>query len=267
MRVFVAGSGSSGNSVLFETERARLLVDCGIGPRGMGKRLRALDVDFEARALDAILPTHEHADHFGRAAQLARTTGAPLLLHRGIAAPRLRASHDVRELTVGQRLEVGDLSITTVAVPHDAPNVAVRVEHRGVAVAMATDLGHVPRAVVDFLATADVLLLEANHCPRLLAAGPYPASLKRRVLSDVGHLSNEQASAALRALRGARPARAYLVHLSAVNNDVDVATRRARASRPDLAVSALAHGAPSELDLRLDRRRRSVVYGQMSLPF
>lgn len=267
MRVFVAGSGSSGNSVLFETQATRLLLDCGIGPRGMGKRLRALDVDFEARALDAILPTHEHADHFGRAALLARATQAPVYLHRGIGAPRLRAAHDVRELVVGERLEIGDLTITSVVVPHDAPNVAVRVEHRGVAVAMATDLGHVPRSVLDLLATADVLLLEANHCPKLLAAGPYPASLKRRVLSDVGHLSNEQASAALRALRGARPSRVYLVHLSEVNNDVHVAAGRAKAARPDLAISALAHGTPQELDLHLDRRRRSVVYGQMSLPF
>lgn len=267
MRVFVVGSGSSGNSILVETRTTRLVVDAGIGPKAMARRLRALDRELEGLRVDGILPTHEHVDHCGRAEMLARATGAPVYLHDGVTAERLRARHEVRRVVVGHDLAIGDVTVTTVAVPHDAPNVAVRVEHRGVSVAVATDLGHVTPAVLDLLAGADVVVLEANHCPRLLAAGPYPGALKRRVAGDVGHLSNEQAAAALAELRGARPLRAYLVHLSQVNNSVEQAHAVVRSRVRGMPVVAIDHGAPFELDLATPRRRRDVVYGQLSLRF
>ncbi len=277
MRVFVVGSGSSGNSILVETRTTRLVVDAGIGPKAMARRLRALDWrtpplragarDVDGLHLDGIVPTHEHVDHFGRAEMLARATGAPVYLHDGVEAERLRARHEVRRLAIGHDLVVGDVAITSVAVPHDAPNVALRVEHHGVSVAIATDLGHVTPAVLELLASADVVVLEANHCPRMLAAGPYPGALKRRVAGDAGHLSNEQAAAALADLRGARPLRAYLVHLSQVNNSVEQAHAVVRSRARAIPVVAIDHGAPYELDLSTPRRRRDVVYGQLALPF
>jgi phosphoribosyl 1,2-cyclic phosphodiesterase len=266
VRAFVLGTGSSGNALLVETAAgARVLVDAGIGPRKLERRLALLGVpDPTELRLDAIVPTHRHGDHFGELERLARASRAPIWVHRGLAsdvAPRLRARFTVHEYDPGRAFRVGDLELLAEPVPHDAPHVALRLATKDHALGVATDVGHVTRELVALLARCDAALVESNHCPELLAWGPYPQRLKDRVSGGLGHLSNARAADLAARLVGSRLARLWLGHLSRANNTperaLDVVASKARR----IDVSVLPHGAISTLDVPRGRAE------QLALPF
>ena len=127
---------------------------------------------------------------------------------------------------------MGDITIHTHALPHDAPQVALVFETKATTVGLVTDLGHVPKGLTRFLGECETLLLESNHDPDMLDMGPYPEVLKRRVGGSLGHLSNAQSSDLLAGLTHA-PRRVVLMHLSETNNS----ERLARSS----AEGALGH--------------------------
>jgi phosphoribosyl 1,2-cyclic phosphodiesterase len=274
VRVFVLGSGSSGNAVLVEAAGARLLVDAGFGPRAAAQRLAQLGVDLFPRSVDGILVTHQHGDHIGHLEPLARATRAPIFLHRGIGAARVRHRFQVVDYDPGARLRVGPLDVETALVPHDAPQVAVRVSAPcddakgalpGLAFGIATDVGVVTDALVRLLRDCDAALVEANHCPVMLHDGPYPERLKKRVAGPYGHLANEQtADLAARVVTGraSRLAHMYLGHLSRANNTPERALAVVRRRVPDLGVTVVPHGAPQLLSV--PRARRA---SQLALPF
>ncbi|MBS2020519.1 MAG: MBL fold metallo-hydrolase [Deltaproteobacteria bacterium] len=249
MRAFVLGTGSSGNALLVEAEGHRVLVDAGVGPQKLGARLAALGVDLRPGGLDAVIATHHHGDHFGGVEKVARAYGAPVYLHSGIDAPRLRRKLPVREYRPGEPFCVGSLEIHAEPVPHDAPHVAVRIASRDYAIGVATDVGRPTSLLTSLLAACDVALLEANHCPELLAFGPYPPSLQRRIAGGLGHLSNGQAAELAASLAGSRVARIYLGHLSAANNTPERALETVASSAKRIRVSVLEHGAVTALDL------------------
>lgn len=260
MRAFVLGTGSSGNALLVEAEGHRILVDSGVGPVKLAKRLAALGVDLQPGGLDAVVATHHHGDHFGGVEKVARAFGAPVYLHRGIEAPRLRRKLPVREYTPGRSFRVGSLEVHAELVPHDAPHVAVRIASADYAIGIATDVGRPTTLLTSLLAACDVALVEANHCPELLAFGPYPPHLRARIASGLGHLSNGQAAELAGSLVGSRIARLYLGHLSAANNTPERALEAVASAAKRIRVSVLEHGAVTALDLA----RKAV---QTSLPF
>jgi phosphoribosyl 1,2-cyclic phosphodiesterase len=256
VRAFVLATGSTGNAVLVEAEGARVLVDAGIGPKAAEVRLAGLGAALLPRGVDAIVATHEHGDHFGQVERLARALKAPVYLHGGIAAPRVRRRVTVRDFVPGEPFRVGPLEIGSVTVPHDAPQVAIRVassDASGHALGIATDVGHVTPALVALLATCDAALVEANHCRELLAFGPYPPHLQARVAGHLGHLSNAECAELAARLVGSRIATLWLGHLSRTNNTPARALEAVRAAAPRLVVEVLEHGASAVLEVRRGR--------------
>jgi phosphoribosyl 1,2-cyclic phosphodiesterase len=254
MRVWLLGSGSSGNAAIIESSGGRVLVDAGMGPKKAADRMRSLGGELFPRGVDAIVVTHDHGDHAAHLEPLARALRAPVFLHEGIPAQR------------GGSFRVGPFEVASFSIPHDAPQVALRVGAGGLRFGIATDLGHVPRGLDRFLGLADEVLLEANYCPELLREGPYPQSLKRRVSGGLGHLSNAEAAALALALSPSRVRRLWLGHLSLVNNTSARALFEVRAKAPLLETEVISHGVPQLLEVRPGWMGRGDAE-QMGLPF
>ena len=219
------GSGSRGNALLVRSHGACVLVDCGFGPRELERRMALRGM--HPRDLDGVLVTHEHSDHAGGVAALARRHGLTVFASAGTA--RAARFDGVRlEVLVGERREhIGDLEVLPVTVPHDAREPCQFVlGHRARSLGVLTDLGSVTPLVRERFGACDALLLECNHDREMLASGPYPWPLKQRVGGDWGHLSNTQAAELLAASRHAALQHVVAAHLSEQNN----APARARAA-------------------------------------
>jgi phosphoribosyl 1,2-cyclic phosphodiesterase len=248
LRLAVLGSGSGGNATLIEGGGARILVDAGFSCRGLVQRLRFVGV--EPEEIDAILITHEHSDHLGGAAAFAAAFGVPIhctggtaraagLPQAGGAGMPWGRGFGVAEVgdgdppppmapavAAGRPFDVESLTVYPFGVPHDAvETVGFVVSERGAGarVAYATDLGHAPPSVRDWLTDCDLLVMEANHDVGMLRAGPYPEHVKERVLSRHGHLDNTAAADLLCEVARERTHTVVLAHLSRTNNRPDIA--------------------------------------------
>ena len=193
-------SGSRGNCALVQTSTTRILVDVGISCRETFRRMKALGDD--PRSLSAIVITHEHSDHVYGLQVLARKLKLPVFMTGATHqtwARALRDENGVRPtlerleiFAAGKSFQIGDIAVTPFTIPHDAADpVGFTFRAEGVKVGIATDLGYVPASVRDHLQRCEVLVLESNHDVEMLRVGPYPWSVKQRVMSRVGHLSNE----------------------------------------------------------------------------
>jgi phosphoribosyl 1,2-cyclic phosphodiesterase len=225
LKITILASGSDGNATLFDGGGTRLLVDAGLGPRVLARRIEAAGA---SGMPDAIVITHAHLDHAGHATRLARKLRVPLYVTEATArVTRLERAPDVRIYGTRDAFRVGGLVVTPTPLPHDVAQVALAISDGTRRAAIATDLGEVPPALPTLLAGCDVVLLESNHDRDMLERGPYPERLKRRIGSARGHLSNAQTHALLRALPPAAHT-VVLMHLSRTNN------------RPDLALASAA---------------------------
>jgi phosphoribosyl 1,2-cyclic phosphodiesterase len=215
----ILGSGSSGNAAVVATERTRLLVDAGLSKRETRKRMAAAGLSPDG--LTAILVSHEHADHAAHLAALAQEFDLPVYLSEGtaealsegMALPRL---HRFRP---GQRFPIGDIEVAAFGVPHDAREpVGFRLEAQGVKLGLAVDLGFLTNLVKEQLRGCDCVLLEANHDREMLRQGPYPWFIKQRVMSRLGHLSNDALAEFLEFDFDGSARTFILAHLSENNN-------------------------------------------------
>jgi phosphoribosyl 1,2-cyclic phosphodiesterase len=273
MRVWLLSSGSTGNAAIIEAPApppgsggvsgARLLIDAGLGPRACAERMRRLGTDLLPAGVVGIVVTHHHGDHIAHLEPLARALRAPVYLHDGIAASRVRARYDVRSYARRGVFSIGPFKLRAEPVPHDAPQVALSIAAGGLRFGIVTDLGHVPAWLVDLLGECDEALLEANHCTELLKDGPYTPRLKMRVGGDLGHLSNDQTAALVQELVKTRVSRLWLGHLSLVNNTPARALARIRPRARGLEIEVLEHGVPRLLVVRRGRR----VMTQLGLRF
>lgn len=223
MRVTVLGSGSGGNATLVESEGACVLVDAGFSGRDLERRLREAGVAPER--LSGIVITHEHGDHTRGMGVLARRFGLPLYLTeitRQACARLLNGGEDVRAYASTQPLRLGQLEVQPFLTVHDAADpvaVTIRDVATGDKLGIATDLGRPTAAVREALAACHVLVLEANHDEALLWNGPYPWSVKQRIASSHGHLSNRASGELARELFHAELLHVVLAHLSEHCND------------------------------------------------
>jgi phosphoribosyl 1,2-cyclic phosphodiesterase len=250
VRVFVLGSGSNGNCLVLDAEGERLLVDAGMGPTRAVERMRALGEDLiTERKPRGLFVTHDHADHAAHALSLARALRAPLFAHDRAPLERARRKMRVCSYAPGRAIPLGPFVVESLAVPHDAPHVALRVSAEGRKVAIVTDVGHSTRELRAFLASCDMVLLEANHCRQMLEEGPYPSRLKARVGGPLGHLANEQAGDLAASLENTRVARLVLIHLSRVNNSPERALEVVRSRARRLAVEVVPNGLARRLDV------------------
>jgi len=224
-RFRVLGSGSTGNSTLVEADGTRILIDAGLGPRSLAERLQDAGVD--PASLSAIFVSHEHGDHARGAAAFSAKWGVRLGGSRGTYAAagfgaETIAGYDT--LAAGTTRRVGSLSVTAVPVPHDATEpLAFVVAGDGGCLGHATDFGHVSRRMVEAFSTCDALLMESNYDPAMLRDGPYPWSLKERILSPLGHVSNDEIGHFLGRSLGESCRTVVLAHLSQKSNHPELA--------------------------------------------
>ena len=232
MKVWILGSGSSGNAVLVECGETRVLVDAGFGTRTLAGRLKVIGI--APASIEACIVTHEHGDHVKGAAAGAKKWGWSLFASEGTvdAWPELAEGKCTR-VPLGGSVVLSRMSVTTHGVPHDAASpIGVRVTSAatGANVVVCTDLGHANDSVRALCTDADILLLESNHDEMMLRNGPYPYSVQRRIGSRTGHLSNRASAELAREAVHANLAHVVLSHISENCNDHGLAHRVMRES-------------------------------------
>ena len=229
-------SGSNGNCIYVEADGIKLLFDAGISGRQAEQRLAALGKDI--REVDALIISHDHADHLRGSGVFHRKFNLPLYVtRRTLEAGRsqhLGRLPEVRYFQAGDRLHFGSVSVETHRTPHDgADGVAFVVESRRKRLGILTDLGHLFEGLPEVVATLDAVFLESNFDPAMLDRGPYPDFLKRRILGRGGHISNQEAARILKQAASERLQWACLAHLSGQNNDPDLACETHRGEWSD----------------------------------
>ncbi|HSW30758.1 MAG TPA: MBL fold metallo-hydrolase [Longimicrobiales bacterium] len=227
MRVAVLGSGSSGNATLVCAGGTFLLVDAGLSARDLARRMASLGV--APAEVQAIVITHDHGDHTRGMGVFARHHGTPLHLTertRDACAHLLRGGEKVRLYRPGHPFSVGHVRVEPFITVHDAADpvgVALVDERTGLRMGVATDLGRPTAQIRHALSGCDLLVLEANHDELLLASSPYPWSVKRRIASSHGHLSNHDAARFAVELLHPHLAAVVLAHLSDACNRPELA--------------------------------------------
>ena len=228
MQFTILGSGSSGNCAYLETPEARLLIDAGLSGRQIRQRL--LSIARTPENLTGILITHEHHDHIHGLAVIAAKLNIPIYCNRLTKeAIELFVGAPVRcnLFTTGGSFDVNDVRVDTFSVPHDAYDPVGFMLHTSAGrIGFLTDLGHATKLVIERVKTANALVLEANHDMKLLQDDTRrPWSIKQRILSRHGHLSNDAAAAAAEQIVSADLRQLYLGHLSGDCNRPELAQR------------------------------------------
>ncbi len=221
----IVASGSKGNAVWVRADDTEVLLDCGIGPRGLAKPLAALGSKLDN--IRAVVCTHHHGDH---------CAGIPALARKGIdvyaTAPTMQR---IRGLVLAPRqciiadskvIAIGSLRVRAIPTSHDAPGSVALIVSDGVStLGMATDLGRKTRRLVRAFSNLDAIILESNHDLNMLMHGPYPASVKQRIRGQFGHLSNDEAADLLADIAHPGLRHITLVHLSEENNTPEHAAK------------------------------------------
>ncbi len=224
LKFCVLASGSSGNCALVATERTRILVDAGLSVRELTRRLAEIGESLET--LDAVVITHEHSDHVSGLCRLLRArrrTKRPLPAYlTRLTAPVIdweECEPVLQTFQAGSSFRVGDIEVDSFTIPHDARDpVGFCFRAEGVKIAIATDLGYIPDSIKFHLRGVHMLLLESNHDLEMLKVGPYPWSVKQRVMGRNGHLSNAVVCEYLASEFASSVQALILGHLSDQNN-------------------------------------------------
>src|SRR5947209_4448551 len=261
VRFTVLASGSKGNCTVVGTERTRLLVDCGLSCRETFRRMRLMGED--PQALSAIVISHERSDHVQGLLVTAKKLRIPVYMtqatraawRRQLRAQRLELPPELKEeaFDAGRSFQIGDIAVSSFTIPHDAADpVAFTFRSEGVKLGIVTDLGYIPASVRHHVRGCDVLMIESNHDLEMLRTGPYPWSVKQRVMSRVGHLSNDSLAQFFAEYYDGGASYIVLAHLSEQNNHPEIALRVAEnALGPQMTlirnrVMLAAQNAPTE---------------------
>lgn len=250
-------SGSSGNCQWIASERTGLLLDAGLSGKYIQTAMGSLSEPIDQ--VKGLLITHEHTDHVKCAGVMMRRYGLQLYANSATfeAIESKLGKFDPSQVTLfdnDQPFEIGDILVKPISISHDAVDpVAYSFTSGKHKISVATDLGTVTERIMADLLDSDLLMIEANHDVEMLKVGPYPYHLKRRILSDIGHLSNDHAGeVALEVLRAGRLHSILLGHISKENNHPELAYE---------TVKACLEGSGVEigLDVQLDMTYRDRV--------
>src|SRR5438034_787887 len=237
--VSVLASRSRGNATLVDSFSARILVDAGISCRETFKRLKSIGRD--PREISAVLITHEHSDHISGLATLGKKLKVPIFMTGATHQAWARTVKDacgeppqvarLEVFSAGRSFQIADITVMPFTIPHDAADpVGFTFRAEGTKIALVTDLGYIPASVRDHLRKCDVLIVESNHDLEMLRGGAYPWSVKQRVMSRVGHLSNESLAQFFEEDYDGGASYIVLAHLSEQNNHPEVARRAAESA-------------------------------------
>ena len=219
-------SGSSGNSIFVSSNNAKILVDAGMPGKSIDSALK--EIGESGTELDGIFVTHEHSDHIKGIGILSRKYDIPIYANELTWKAMIGAIGKVKEENIKvinkNNITIKDMEIKSFVISHDA--VAPRgyvILAEGKKACVVTDLGYFTDEVREAIMDGDIILLEANHDVEMLKVGPYPYPLKRRILSDIGHLSNEACGRAIVSMQTGKQKKIILGHLSQTNNQPDLA--------------------------------------------
>ncbi|MBP3544315.1 MAG: MBL fold metallo-hydrolase [Lachnospiraceae bacterium] len=229
MRLLSIASGSSGNCIYVGDEDTHLLVDAGISAKRIEAGLNENDI--KTADVSGILITHEHSDHISGLGVLARRYGIPMYatMETIEEIKRVKTLGAIEQdlfvpIRADEDFQIDNLTVHPFSISHDAANpVAYRIENDKEQIAVATDMGTYDDYIIENLRGLDALLLEANHDVNMLETGSYPYPLKRRILSDRGHLSNELSGQLLTRILHDGLKHIFLGHLSKENNYAELA--------------------------------------------
>ncbi len=253
-------SGSSGNAVFIESDKAKILVDCGVSGKKIAASLAGIDVDVSE--INAILVTHEHSDHCYAVGVMSRRYNIPIYanektwegMEKDIGNIKIE---NKRCIETYKDFEINDIRIHPFSIPHDAAEPVGYNFHVGnKKFTLATDIGHINEQLVSYIEGSDMVLLEANHDVEMLKCGSYPYFLKQRILGENGHLSNESAGSLAAHLVKSKMTRCLLGHLSKENNFPELAFQTVFNI---LTENGIKVGKDIELDVAV-RDRASKIY-------
>jgi len=225
----VLGSGSKGNTIFVESGTTAILVDGGFSGREIADRMTLIGRDISC--LKAVFVTHEHHDHISGVGVVSRRCRVPVFANQGTfrgAGKRLSKLFERGEFQTGDLVDFDGLQIRSFAISHDTSDpVGFVIDDGASRLGICTDTGISTRLISRRLALCDALVLEFNHDPVMLKKGPYPQSLKQRVNSSQGHLSNGDGAGLLDSVVHTGLRHVVLAHLSETNNLPEIAYREA----------------------------------------
>ena len=228
VRYAVLGSGSSGNSYVIDDGLSMIMVDNGFSVREV--TARAQDAGFDLDRLAGVVLTHTHGDHERGRAALARRYHIPLYLHESLDARiyLTKRGPECRSFSLSEPFRIGTFIVLGFPTSHDVPgSCGFSIDAAGLRFVIITDTGMISERMAELASQADILFLEANYEPEMLQKGPYPYHLKRRIHSEIGHLSNNDAIGLIQSLSESnKPDTIYLCHLSDTNNTVETVQTR-----------------------------------------
>ena len=221
-------SGSSGNSMFIASERAKILIDAGLPGKKIDAALQ--EINENPYDLNGIFITHEHSDHIKGVGVLSRKYDIPIYANADTWSAMEQSigkikEHNIKIIDKRSITEIEDMNIKAFNIPHDAASPMGYTVTDGLkSVSVATDFGTFTKEIYDNIKESEVILLESNHDVNMLKFGPYPYPLKRRILSEIGHLSNEDCGSAIVELaKCGLNKQVILGHLSNTNNQPDLA--------------------------------------------
>jgi phosphoribosyl 1,2-cyclic phosphodiesterase len=226
MRIATLSSGSSGNCSLLTTATGQFIIDAGISLKRISASLSVCGVSGED--LSGVLITHAHSDHIGGLPMLMKRLRLPVYAPKSVCELMVQKNKApaelLTEITAGEAFSLCGVTIRAFATPHDSPgSVGFRFDPGSDSLGYCTDLGYITDDVLNTMHGVSCAVIECNHDVEMLKRGPYPPHLKRRVLSDYGHLSNKLGAELALRLAGSGTRNIILAHLSSENNTPELA--------------------------------------------
>ena len=217
-------SGSSGNSLFVESENTKILVDAGMSCKKIEEALNSIEVN--PSSINAILVTHEHADHIKGLSTISRKFDIPVFATKETFDAMPKQTEKISEKNINffnpnEKFFIEDLEVLPFSIPHDAANPCGFniIKDNSTQISIATDIGHMTKAIVDKLESSKFILLESNYDTEVLKCCAYPFKLKSRIASENGHLSNTMAGKTITYLtKNGNLKTAMLGHLSKESN-------------------------------------------------
>ena len=221
-------SGSSGNSIFVGNDNTRILVDAGMPGKKIDEALAKIDQN--PKDINGIFVTHEHSDHIKGVGVLSRKYDIPIYANDK-TWEAMKGSigkikeHNIKIMDRRSTVIINDLEIKSFVIPHDAISpVGYTIKSKDNLISIATDFGTFTEEIRDNVKDSNIILLECNHDVSMLKFGPYPYNLKRRILSEIGHLSNDDCGEAIaEIIKHGNDKKIILGHLSGTNNHPDLA--------------------------------------------